>query len=248
MNCGIVACSIQSNKRTSARKTFFARALQKRMQTKTWKYLLGIGTALGLPLLASANLVLDGGFETPVVDSPNGFVGVDSHGTIGAWTVTAGNVDLVGNYWTAAEGKQSVDLSGDLNGTIMQSIAVTPGTYLLTFNLSGNPDGGADTKLLQVYFGDMTQMFSYGTGANSRGSMNWASESWSFDVLTGGPTALIFREANDSDTPYGAVLDNVSLTAFSPAAVPEPTTLVTGAMLLLPLCGGLRTLRRPRLD
>src|SRR5690349_20593009 len=96
---------------------------------------------LPLALPASAAAFSDGNFETPVVAPP--FVTFTSPATIGPWSVTSGSVDLVNSYWQAADGVQSVDLSGTSAGTICQ-VFDTPqgGLVTVTFALSHNPDGG----------------------------------------------------------------------------------------------------------
>src|SRR5262249_6080253 len=62
---------------------------------------------------------------------------------IKGWVVTRAQIDLVGVYWPAAEGKRSLDLHGSPGlGGISQTFATTAGkTYLVTFMLAGNPEG-----------------------------------------------------------------------------------------------------------
>jgi choice-of-anchor C domain-containing protein len=209
------------------------------------------GAMLLLPIAVSANLVVDGGFETPTASQPFQDFGTGALGT--AWTVTAGSVDLIGNYWQPAEGSQSVDMSGDANGTISQTIVLAPGTYKLTFAESGNPDGPPALKQLDVSLGGGTpQEFDYTIGSNSRANMLWVIQTAYFTVA-GGPTALVFNDISSGSgvqnpvgpagtTPWGAALDNVSL-----VAVPEAPTVIAGMLLLLPLgASTLRVLRRNR--
>ncbi|MGH3874907.1 MAG: protein kinase domain-containing protein [Pseudonocardiaceae bacterium] len=84
----------------------------------------------------------DGGFETPQLAAYTDVVIVAGQ-PIGAWTVTQGQANLIGaGYWSAAEGAQSVDLSGFIDGAIAQTFSTIPGqTYLVEFALAGNPDG-----------------------------------------------------------------------------------------------------------
>src|SRR5262245_35617604 len=85
------------------------------------------------------NLVVNGGFEDPpgigtwVVFDP-------SYGPPG-WTVADGTVEIVGLYWQAAEGNQSLDLNGiyEAIGTIYQDLPTVPGQrYKVRFAYAGN--------------------------------------------------------------------------------------------------------------
>ncbi len=195
------------------------------------------GVALsGTPLSLSANLVVDGSFEAPIASSPFQTFNA-SISPVGGWTVTAGSIDLINGYWHAADGNQSIDLSGNSRGTIEQSINTGPGLYHLTFALSGNSDGPPTVKTVQVTFGSATAQFSFTTpwpNGNNIPNIVWASESWDVYLPTGGNTTLSFQDISGGyEGPYGAALDNIVLTQAS--AVPESGTLLAGALLLLPL-------------
>jgi choice-of-anchor C domain-containing protein len=209
------------------------------------------GAMLLWPIAASANLLVDGSFETPIASQPFQTFGTGALGT--AWTVTAGSVDLIGNYWQTAQGSQSVDMSGNENGTISQTINLAPGTYKLIFDESGNPDGPPTLKQLNVSLGGGTpQEFDYTIGSNTHDNMQWVIKTAYFTVA-GGPAALVFSDISSGigvanpvgpagTTPWGAALDNVSL-----VAVPEASTMIAGALLLLPFgASTLRILRRNR--
>jgi choice-of-anchor C domain-containing protein len=196
-----------------------------------------VGTMLLLSGSAFANLVVDGGFEQPAVSGPSQFYNAGD--TMGGWTVSAGSVDLIGSLWQAAGGSsQSVDMAGSASGTIEQTITgVTAGDwYNLTFDMSGNPDGSPAIKTLVVTFGSTTMEFTFDTTGISHANMGWLPQSGSFQA-SGSSTVLSFRDASVEGTSFGAAIDNVSL-------VPEPTTLIAGALLLLPF--GASTLRRLR--
>jgi len=218
------------------------------MMTKLIKKagLVASGAMLLLPVVASANMVVDGSFEDPSVSGT--FTTINAGSSIGAWTVTAGSVDLINNYWQPAQGSQSVDVAGNINGTIQQTISgITDGqTYLLTFYMAGNPDGDPTTKTLQASMGDFSQSFTFNDTGYTKDNMGWTEESATFvatgDVLSFQDLSLI----NGGPSPYGAALDNVSLEAV-PAPIPEPSTVVAGAMMLLPFgVGAFRSLRKER--
>ena len=219
------------------------------MQTKTLNYFLGVGIASCLPLVASANLVQDGTFPPPPSGYPS-FTTIYSGSTIGptaAWTVTAGSVDVANGYWQAPpSGGQSLDMEGVSPGTISQSIGglVSGQQYLLTFEMSGNPDGAPSTKTLAVSLGGgfAPEDFSYTLGlGNTENNMQWATESELF-TYTSGSGLLQFQDISGAPGYFGAVLGDVSLTA-----VPESTTLAAGALLLLPLgVSAVRIMRKSR--
>jgi choice-of-anchor C domain-containing protein len=186
---------------------------------------------------AFANLVLDGGFEQGTV-SGGYFQTYNAPNIMGGWTVSAGSVDLIGSAWQPAEGSQSVDMAGTANGTIQQTITgVTANDwYNLTFYMSGNYGGGSVIKTLDVTFGNTTMGFTFDTTGITVANMGWQLRSGLFQA-SGSSTDLIFTDTSGRETAWGAAIDNVSL-------VPEPTTLIAGALLLLPF--GASTLRRLR--
>jgi choice-of-anchor C domain-containing protein len=216
-------------------KNKLAEAIMKRIKT-TFTVIASVGAIVAT---CQANLVTDGDFEVPIA---NAVFQTFGPGAMGAWTVTPDSVDLIRSYWQPSGGRQSLDLAGNGSGGIQQTIATTAGvTYRLTFDMSGNPDGAPGIKTLVASLGASSQAFSYTlTGANSRGNMLWTTMIVDFVAGLGNSSLLSFRDTDG--TPYGAALDNISLTP-----VPEPTTMVAGALLLLPFgASTLRVLRRNR--
>ena len=85
------------------------------------------------------NLIDNGDFE----DSDAGamYARHDKEEPPPGWTVKRGTVDVIGGWWQAAHGKQSLDLNGLEPGAISQEVATEPGkTYVLSFWMAGNPD------------------------------------------------------------------------------------------------------------
>jgi choice-of-anchor C domain-containing protein len=208
-----------------------------------------LSTCAGVALLSSpfrlcANLVVDGSFEAPIATSP--FQTFNAGSSVGGWTVTGGSIDLINGYWNAADGNQSIDLSGTSRGTIQQTISASAGSYRLRFALSGNSDGPPTVKTVLVSFGNASAQFSFTTPANNDNNMLWVTETWDFSLPTGGNTVLSFQDISDGQGAYGAALDNIILTQTQigdvvSVPVPESGTLLAGALLLLPL--GLSTFR-----
>jgi choice-of-anchor C domain-containing protein len=183
--------------------------------------LLGVallGAVLVIP--ASANLVTNGTFSTP----PGGAFETLGEGSsaIPGWTVgSVGSVDWINNYWQNPAGSYSLDMDGDTPGSISQTgISTIAGhMYDLTFDLSGNPDGGNPLKTLQVSAtGGTPESFLYTTGSNTHASMNYLSESYVF-TASSNSTTINFQSLDAYPSPYGPVLANVAMGA---ATTPEP--------------------------
>ena len=90
------------------------------------------------------------GFESPPVSGQVQRLPTGSH--LGAWTVTAGTVDLAtSRLWQTPTGRQTLDLDGDTNGTISTTITVRPlTTYKVTYALAGNPASALVTATVLV--------------------------------------------------------------------------------------------------
>jgi len=145
------------------------------------------------------------------------------------WTIDSGSLDSIASYWAASDGTRSLDLNGCCQpATISQGLATTVGgSYVVTFDLSGNPDGGPAVKTLTVgATGGSTEAMSFdlvATGA-TLADMKWSTREYSF-VATSTTTVLTFS----STTPGGAgpALDNVRITE----TLPPPPTVVAKTKL-----------------
>jgi choice-of-anchor C domain-containing protein len=201
--------------------------------------LAAAGALMGSASMAqAATLVSDGDFANALP----GFATVGAGGAIGAWTVNpGGSVDLIGGYWQSpTAGGGSVDLDGNSPGGISQTLTLGPGSYSLSFFLSGNPDGGPATKTVDVSVGSLVNdAFSYTIGANSHGDMMYTPETVTF--TTTGTTTLDFASA-DVGTPYGPVVGGVNVTA-----IPEPATWAMMLFGIAAMGAGLRMSRRTQL-
>ncbi|MCO5996391.1 choice-of-anchor C family protein [Actinoallomurus rhizosphaericola] len=163
----------------------------------------------------------NGGFESPVVPA-NAFTTFITGDRLGAWKVVSGNVDLVGSgFWQAAEGNQSVDLDGDVSGTIEQSVPTRPGgCYTLTFSLAGNPEGGPAVKegFLRVTQHGVNRpagqrSFAFDTTGKTRMDMGYVPQRFRFRAL--GP-AVTLAFGSSTAGAFGPVIDAVSVTPAHP--------------------------------
>jgi choice-of-anchor C domain-containing protein len=182
----------------------------------------------------AASLITNGSFE---LGTTSGAFSTASAGStdITGWTVDSGSVDYISSYWAASDGVRSIDIAGSAIGVLSQSFATTAGkSYLVSFDLSSNPDLSAPRDLLVSIDGGAPIVFTHpgSTGSDAAG-MNWTAQSFSF--LAGGPSTMItFTTNGTAQNVFGPALDNVSA-----VAVPEPAAwammlagfgLVGGAM------------------
>ncbi len=192
-----------------------------------------------LPGIGHANLIANGNLASAC--GSGSFCTYNSGDTtdISNWSVTSGSVDLITGYWqTPPGGGNSVDLDGLAPGGIQTSFATNAGTeYVLSFELSGNPDGGNPLKTVEVDVAGVIQTFTFDTSAvgSSKSDMKWVLETLTF-VATGATTTLTFKSL-DGSGPYGAVIANVDV------EVPEPGTL---ALLWAGLLATATLMRRKR--
>jgi Protein of unknown function (DUF642)/PEP-CTERM motif len=192
----------------------------------------------GACVQASADFVVDGNF----INTNATFQTLGNGATFGgpggnAWTVTGGSVDLIGGYWQSPTpgvlNSGSVDLDGTSPGGIQQTISIGPGSYVLSFYLSGNPDGGDPLKVSLDGVTGATQTFSYVTGSgghnNDRSNMDYVLETFGFTIGPGVTSTVLSFTSQDTNSPYGPVIGGVSI-----SAVPEPSTW---AMMVLGFAG-----------
>lgn len=182
-----------------------------------------LAAAAIVPGAAQAATLVNGSFEASTLDRASldlGFVNVAAgNNSIVGWDVTSGSVDYIGSYFAAQDGQRSVDLAGATLGTLSQTITDTVAgqTYLVSFWVSKNPDGGDSTRTGTFAAGGKDFAFSYDR-PNDRANMNWQQVSYAF-TATGTNTLIAFSADASAGCCWGPVIDNVSITA-----VPEPTS------------------------
>ena len=148
------------------------------------------------------------------------------------WTISSGNIDYMDtDFWQAAAGQRSLDMSGTQAGSIAQTFDTVAGTsYSVTFSLAGNPDGGAPaTKSLRVAAtGGPQTDYSVTPSGNSTSNMGWTTQTYSF-TATGASTTLSFTSLAASSS--GPALDNVRVTGVTGTPAVSAPTLSTWSML-----------------
>lgn len=167
--------------------------------------------AAGLLVTAPAASAGDATFETPVV-TPNTFQPFSAGQQIGPWTVTRGDVHLIGaGFWQAADGVQSLDLDGGVRGGVARHFATTPLlSYRLSYALAGNPAFLPIVKTGYVAVnGQVRQQFAFDITGATYQDMNYTSKHLVF-VATGFTTTIEFVSTAEPQG-WGAVIDDVDV-------------------------------------
>lgn len=197
-------------------------------------------TAAGLMAAPFQN----GSFEVGTLANPSGFDTLATGSTaITGWTVVGDGIDYIGGTWVAASGSRSLDmLSCGVSGGVAQTFDTVPGaTYMVSFSLAGNPDGGV--KTLTATAGTTTANFTFNTAGATSAAMNWTARNFVF-TASSTSTTLTMRGGvvGGTSSCAGSALDNVSVTLLA-ANTPVPVDGgALGAALLAMV--GLAALRR----
>jgi hypothetical protein len=175
------------------------------------------------PITAQANLIVNGGFEDPVISDFDW----DVFGAISGWSGTGSGIEIQRNVaGSPFEGQQHVELDSFSNSGMSQSVATTAGaSYLLSFAYSPRAGYGSATNEIELWLDDVLRDSFTGNGIGAQDT-NWAVLSYS--VIGDGSTKIEFRAAGTSDS-LGGYLDDVRLT------VPEPGTLALSGLTLAAL-------------
>jgi hypothetical protein len=149
------------------------------------------------------------------------------------FSLTSGSVDLNGAsfYSSLCQGTANYCIdttgAGSLYGTITStSISLSPGTYLLTFDLFGwSYQGLNENGQVNVTLGTLVNQ-TY----NTTGSVPFSGpDSILFTVASSTSASLVFTDTGNNHTASfaGSVLDNIEL-----HAVPEPSSLLLAGVAM----------------
>jgi choice-of-anchor C domain-containing protein len=180
-----------------------------------------LASASGAVFAAGGNPVANGGFEAsgPIAAWRSLSAGSTA---VSGWRVTSGTGALVGGFWHANSGANSLEVGSPGAGTIAQTIATVAGRrYRLTFALAGNPDGPPRVKTLVVSAGPVTRRFAFDVAGRSRSAMGWTAESVDFTAASGATVIAFARVDGGASAWFGPAIDDVAVTeAGSGTAVP----------------------------
>ena len=203
----------------------------------TWTIIFAVLILVFAASAARANSIVNGSFETPLVPV-GGFTNFLTGSTgITGWTVVGPEVSVVStNYasfgftFPAQDGKQWLDLTGDVSNTVegvKQTFATTPGTsYNLSYFVGNqvNPGGpwGVTSTVNVLVNGVLIQTAVNSMGAGGRTQV-WEQFTTSFLATSSSTTLEFLNEDPPNDNSNG--LDNVVVTPGSVVSTPEPSTL-----------------------
>lgn len=183
--------------------------------------------------LPTGNPALYDSFEQP--DNGGGVSTVVAPQIFGPWTVDAGSIDLVhGDYWPAAVGSQSIDLSGGSAGTIHADFPVIAGQkYRVYFALAGNPGCGNAIKGIDVRWnGASLGVYAFDTTGHNNADLGWRFVEVATPPAVGSSARLSFVSLENS--PCGPVLDDVGVFRDGFAMIPHDAPLTFGTATFSP--------------
>ena len=159
--------------------------------------------------VASANVVINGSFES------NTYPGIDwkvynaGDSGITGWTVGATSVDIVGTNYGPYDGVYALDLAGSPGpGSVSQDVVTTATSYTVSFFAKG---GGTPNDTVLATFNGVTHSFTV--------NGSWAQYSFT-GVGNAGLTDLKLATTANNGTNGNLIIDSVSV-----EAVPEPMTM-----------------------
>lgn len=161
--------------------------------------------------------LLNGNFEEPDVSQIT-FDTYDVGETFGHWKVESGDVNHISEYyWQAANGRQSVDLSGCSAGWIAQDVPAQVGQrYLLLFALAGNPESGPAIKTIEVWWGNqLIDTLTFDITGHSKWNMGWGYHS--YEILNQETLPKLSFKSRTGGC-FGPVIDAISLTPIHASA------------------------------
>jgi Protein of unknown function (DUF642) len=241
---------------------FISREGQKQkdnMETSVLKTLLAgaVSAIMIMPLTVSANFVDNGGFENTAntyIDGGGGYMLVNASDstTIPGWTVADQNIAWIQSGpptgLSGTQGNYFLDLTGIVNqkpfgaviGTTISTVANN--WYTLSFDVGRGNGEDANAVVVHAMAGAQTGTFTVSTADPGAGHIAW--ETFVLQFQATGSSTTITIGGTDANAGNGFIgLDNLNV-----SAVPEPTTMIAGALLLLPFgASTLRILRKNRM-
>ncbi|MGN6547112.1 MAG: cadherin domain-containing protein, partial [Aureliella sp.] len=174
-----------------------------------------IGTAVATLPQYSSDIAVDGLFREAA--DPGAFTNYTTGASLGGWTVSSGNVDLMGTGAQASPlGGRSIDLNGSAAGEISQTLTTVAGRhYQIIFNVSGNFGSGEATKDFRVSAGGTSQDYSLTQPAGwSTSNSLFSGRSMTF---TADSSSTTLRFTSFDTGAAGALIADVRVVEIPPA-------------------------------
>jgi choice-of-anchor C domain-containing protein len=179
------------------------------------------------PSDSSPNLIANPSFEDEDIGELYRLYDQDD-GSLKGWKLERGSVDIVGEWWDAAHGHQSLDLNGQEPATISQAIKTEPGRrYLLKFAAVASPDAPQGTLSFEVHWAGKSvgtiKVDQKDSTQRSHHKMRWERHEFELKA-TDAKTTLAF--VSTTDGAWGPVIDDISLTLITDdgSTTPPPST------------------------
>ncbi|MFA6306807.1 MAG: TasA family protein [Patescibacteria group bacterium] len=168
-----------------------------------------------------SELILNGGFETPVVTDNGGQYQIYPSG-ISGWAVESGALELQRNGVAGAPhgGVQLTELDSTQSSSISQTIATVPGgKYRLHFWYSPRPNNAANDNNIGftvkvVSNSSVIINDTVGGGAAGSGNTVWTEHIYDF-IAVDGSTKIVFSDAGTINNMLGGYIDDVSMFALN---------------------------------
>lgn len=176
------------------------------------KLSIAVASLIAAHALGGVNLLINPSFEAGPTIPGQGYLPLNAGATdITGWTVTRGQIDLVGPHWQSGHASRSLDLNGSPGtGGVSQTFPTIPGhSYTVTFRLAGNPGNAPTIKLLRVTAAGAQADLEFNITGASYGNMRWARKIWNFQAVSD-TTTIEFYSLLPSGV-AGPALDDVSV-------------------------------------
>ena len=171
------------------------------------------------PPARAQDVLTNGSFESGPSLGGSHDVTVSAGSTaITGWTVVGDSIDYTGPPWDVADGVHCVDLDGRdaIFSGVQQSFTTVPGrTYVVSFKMSGNPEGPPQIKRFRVSVDQFTGDYEFDSGGQTIGALRWEPVTFSF-AASGSSTTLSFVSLSATPSSYGALIDQVSVLEAPP--------------------------------
>ncbi len=167
--------------------------------------------------IAGESILVNGSFEQGLSTGSVLTLGAGSTAMPG-WEVTQATVDLVHkNHFISSDGNYSVDLTGSPGaGGLVQQLATIPGqSYLVAFDVAGNPYGAPAVKRVRVEAAGTSAEYTYDTTGLSPSTLLWRREEF---VFTANSNVTGLRFTSLVDDYYGPLIDNLRVTPLAAAS------------------------------
>lgn len=160
------------------------------------------------PARPAANLITNGSFEEGPEEIGTHKPIEKGSDAIKGWKVTRGQIDLVGTFFGAFEGKRTVDLHGSPGyGGLEQVIKTKKGKrYLVELQLAATP-GAGEREIWVAAAGDRKK-FAADPGESTREKLKWVKVSWEFAATDAETTFEIYTSEKGDDC-QGPIIDDV---------------------------------------